>query len=136
MSEENVTIACEFIEAIGDGRYDEAVTYLHPNAEWHNTRAFPGAGTVTGHDAIREFWRDLFGAYGADRGGAGVEVERTVDAGEVVVVLVHGWGRGRDSDIPVDTRWAHLLRIQNAEVVRIDIYGTFDRAIEAAGLSG
>lgn len=135
MSEENVALAHRFIQEVGDGRYDRAATYLHPDAEWHNTRAFPGPTTVVGPNAIREFWRDLFGAYGGGRGVAGMEVERTAHAGEVVAVLVHGWGRGHGSDIPIDTRWAHVLRMQDSKVVRIDTYGTFNRALEDAGMS-
>lgn len=75
-----------------------------------------------------------FGAYGGERSDSGMEVERTADAGEVVAVLVHGWGRGRGSGIPVDTRWAHTFRMRDSKVLRIDTYGKFDRALEAAGI--
>ena len=80
MSEENVAVARKLIQELADVRVECAATYLHPDAEWHNTRAFPGPRTVIGSDAIRDFWRDLFGAYGGERSSAGMEVERVADA--------------------------------------------------------
>jgi ketosteroid isomerase-like protein len=135
MSHENVEIVRQLIETVGDARYGDAASYLHPDAEWHNTRAFPGPRTVIGASAIQEFWRDLFGAYGGDRSDSGMEVERVAHAGDVVAVQVHGWGQGRGSEIPIDTRWAHTLRIRDSKIRRIATYGRFDDALQAAGLS-
>ena len=135
MSRENVEIARKLIQRVSDARYGDAAAYLQPDAEWHNTRAFPGPKTVVGATAIQEFWRDLFGAYGGDRSESGMEIERVAHASDVVAVLVHGWGQGRGSEIPIDTRWAHTLRIRDSKVQRIDTYGRFDDALGAAGLS-
>jgi ketosteroid isomerase-like protein len=135
MSQENVEIVRKLIQKISDARYGDAAAYLHPDAEWHNTRTFPGPTTVLGASAIQEFWRDLFGAYGGERSDSGMEVESVAHASDVVAVLVHGWGRGRGSQIPIDTRWAHTLRIRDSKVQRIDTYGRFDDALEAVGLS-
>ncbi len=63
-----------------------------------------------------------------------MKVEEIVDGGEIIVVKVHGWGRGAGSGVPIDVRWAHVMRLRGAKVLRVDTYGRFERALEAAGL--
>ncbi len=133
MSQENVESVRRLIEAISSRNYGVVAECCAPDAEWHNTSVFPGATTVVGADAIERFLRDLFEAY---RGGtSGMDIEELVDAGEAVVVGIHGWGHGMSSGVPIDTRWAHVIRFQGPEVIRVDTYGRFSSALEATGLS-
>jgi ketosteroid isomerase-like protein len=122
------------IGALSNGEYDRAATYLHPEAEWHNTAVFPGPRVVTGAQAIRDFWEDLFEAYAATSRSSGMEVERAAESGETVVVLMHGWGHGAESGIPFDTRWAHACVVRESRVLRVDTYGRYETALQAAGL--
>jgi ketosteroid isomerase-like protein len=135
VSEKNVKIVRRVVETIGSGDYDLAASYLDPDAEWHNTAVFPGPKSVVGAKAIAGFWRDLFGAYGGETAAAGMEIEKLVDAGEVIVILIHGWGSGQSSGVPIETRWAHVLRLRDSRVVRVETHGRFASALEAAGLS-
>ncbi len=133
MSQENLELVRRFIESVGNGDYEAAAQRLDPGAEWHNTAVFPGPRTVVGSDAIVGFWRDFFDI---QRGGSsGMKAEELMDGGEIVVVKVHGWGRGVGSGVPIDLRWAHILRLRDGKVIRVDTYGQFDRAVEVAGLS-
>ena len=135
MSPDNGEIARRLIATIADGDYEVAAEYLDADAEWHNTSVFPGPKTLIGADAIAEFWRDLFGTYSGETAAAGMEVEKLTDAGNVVVVLIHGWGRGQGSGIPIDTRWAHIFRFSGSKVIRVETHGHFAKALEAAGVS-
>jgi ketosteroid isomerase-like protein len=135
MSQENVEIVRQLLRTLGEGDFETAAGYLDPDAEWHNTAVFPGPRTVAGADAIAEFWRDLFGTLQSEAGDGAIEAEDVVDSGETVVVRAHGWGHGQQSGVPVDMRWAHVIRFRGPKVVRVDTYGHFASALEAAGLS-
>ena len=133
MSQENAEVARHLIQGISDGDYAVVATYLAPDAQWNNTSVFPGPTTVAGADAIEAFLRDLFDTY---RGGsAGIEIEELVEGAETVVVGLHGWGHGASSGAPIDTRWAHVIRLRGSKVVGVDTFGRLSTALEAAGLS-
>jgi hypothetical protein len=52
MSEENVEIVQAALSAIGDRDHRQAAVLFSPDAEWHNTSAFPGPLVYVGPDAI------------------------------------------------------------------------------------
>ena len=107
----------------------------HADAEWHNTPSFPGPQTVYGPEPIRQFWREMFGAFaGSSRSGSGMEAERIADYDDVVVAEMHGWGTGKSSAATFDRRWAHAFRQKDGEILRIDTYGSYNRALEVLGL--
>ena len=136
MPESAVETVRRFMDAYVAGEYDRAAGELHAEAEWHNTRSFPGPTSVYGPGAIRGFWREMFRAFAASSGAgsSGMEVERVADYGDVVVVVLHGWGGGTTSSAPFDRRWAHACRVRDGKVLRIDTYGSFQRALDVLGL--
>jgi ketosteroid isomerase-like protein len=131
MSQENVEIVRRVVEKLGSGEYDVAARELHLDAEWHNTAAFPGPSVCSGPKEIELFWTTLFETF--DTGG--MEIERVAESGNTVVVLIHSWGWGMKSGAPIDTRWATVHRLQGGKIVRVDVHGHWDKALEAAGLS-
>ncbi len=48
---------------------------------------------------------------------------------------VHSWGQGRGSGIPVDQRWAMSFTLRGDKIARVDVRGSFAKALAAAGLS-
>jgi ketosteroid isomerase-like protein len=135
MSEEHVEIVRRFLDAYVAADYERAASLLHAEAQWHNTPSFPGPQTVDGPEAIRHFWRDMFEAFaGPSRSGSGMEAERITDHDDVVVAEVHGWGAGKSSAARFDRRWAHAFRHKDGKIVRIDTYGSYERALEVLGL--
>src|SRR3954452_3731237 len=136
MAEANIAVMLALVAALSDGDYDGAAEHLDPGAEWHNTAVFPGPRVVIGAPAIRDFWEDMFEAYSASAQDSGMKVDEVADVEDKVVVLMHGWGHGAGSGIPCDTRWAHVMEIRNAKVLKVQTYGAYDNALEAAGLSG
>jgi ketosteroid isomerase-like protein len=73
----------------------------------------------------------MFEAYSVD----GAAIENVAEGDDVVVMQLHSWGCGAGSGIPVDPRWAHTFRLRDAKVLRVDTYGRYVKALEAAGLS-
>jgi ketosteroid isomerase-like protein len=136
MSEENIEVTLALVAALSDGDYDGAAEHLHPSAEWHNTAVFPGPRVVLGAPAIRDFWEDMFEAYSASAENSGMKVEELAEVDDKVIVLMHGWGHGAGSRIPFDTRWAHVLEVGDSKVLKVQTYGDYDKALEAAGFVG
>ena len=62
-------------------------------------------------------------------------VEDLVDLDDRVLVRVRGSARGKGSGIRIDGTLGHLWRLRDEKVVRLDVYGTWQEALEAAGLS-
>jgi ketosteroid isomerase-like protein len=62
------------------------------------------------------------------------EVEEWIDAGERVIAMVHNYGRGRRSGVPVDNLEAHLWTVRDGLLLRLQIFATRAEALEAAGL--
>ena len=130
----NVEVVRGLFEAVSRRDYDTAALALHPDAEWHNTEAFPGPRTVRGAKDICRFWEDMFDSYAGGSGGAArMEIERVAEGDDVVVVLIHGWWRAR-GDVPLDTRWAQTFWLRDAKILRGQAHGKYDTALDAAGL--
>ena len=56
-------------------------------------------------------------------------------SGDVVVVLCRYTGRGKESGVDVDTQGAHLWTMRDGTAIRLEVFSTRERALEAAGLS-
>jgi ketosteroid isomerase-like protein len=130
----NVEVVRGLFEAVSRRDYDAAALALDPDAEWHNTAAFPGPRIVRGARAICRFWEDMFDSYGGGSGGlAGMEIERVKEGDDVVVVLIHGWWRAR-GDVPLEARWAQTFWLRDAKILRGEAHGQYGTALQAAGL--
>jgi ketosteroid isomerase-like protein len=62
------------------------------------------------------------------------EAEDFISAGDSVVALTRYTGRGKGGQVDVDTRGAHLWTFRNGRVIRLEIFSSRDRALQAAGL--
>jgi uncharacterized protein len=62
------------------------------------------------------------------------EAEELIPAGDSVLVLTRYMGRGKGSDVAVDTRGAHLWTFRDGKVVRLEVFSSRARARAAAGL--
>jgi ketosteroid isomerase-like protein len=65
-----------------------------------------------------------------------VEPEDFIASGEHVVVLCRYTGRGKGSGVDVDTRGAHLWTFLEGKAIRLEVFSSRERALEAAGLEG
>jgi|SRR5215203_362851 len=130
MSQENVAVVHRALNALADLDHGQATAHFAPDAEWHNTSAFPGPRVCVGTDAILDFWKALNEGF-SERGE---EIEQVWETGDFVVIGVHQWGSGRASGVPFDVRFAAIFEVVDQRIVRVDIYGAYAKALEAAGL--
>ena len=63
MSQENVAIVREAVEAFNAGDFETALDRVHPNVEWRTPDVFPDSATYRGPEGVRGFfqtWLDTF----------------------------------------------------------------------------
>jgi ketosteroid isomerase-like protein len=63
------------------------------------------------------------------------ELEWAREAGDQVVSCHHVRGRGKESGVDMEGRYAYLWRFRDEKVIYLKSYGEVDEALEAAGLS-
>jgi ketosteroid isomerase-like protein len=127
MSQENVE---KVRTAIGSGAAGLLRT-LHDEVEWDYVGAFPEAATYHGPEQVAEFLRGWVGGFD----DFGLEADELIDAGDSVLVLLHQWGRGRDTGAQVESRTWQVLTFHDEKVIHCRGYATKAEALEAAGLS-
>jgi ketosteroid isomerase-like protein len=133
MSEENLEIVRSAYDVPygGDEWLVRVDTYVAADFELED-RTLPGvAQGLKGPEAMRAeaaHMREVFE-------DVSYAVEDLVDLDDRVLVRLRGSGRGKGSGIRVDGTLGHLWRLRAGKVVRVDVYGTWQEALEAAGLS-
>jgi ketosteroid isomerase-like protein len=130
MSRENVEVVQRVAEALSRRDYEAAAMDLDANVEWHNTAAFPGPRRYSGPEGVRAFLNDQTETFDLQ----GLEIERVAEASDKVVLVVHTWGQGKASAVPVDARFAMIFALRDAKVIRIEVRGHWAEVLEAMGL--
>jgi uncharacterized protein len=143
MSQEKVETAQEEanVEALrpvyqewGQGNWRPRFDVYAPDFEWGWSEEFPGGLRRPSRDPetrshrLREWlspWRDWR-----------CQAEDFVATGEFVVVLCRYTGRGKESGVEVDTQGAHLWTMRDGKAIRLEVFSTRQRALDAAGLPG
>ena len=134
MSEENVEVVRRAWEAAWVRKDNETALALYDPEVQIDLTAVPHVGQSRVYfrlEGLQEFFRDLLASFGEMK----VEVEEWIDAGERVIAMVHTYGRGRRSGVPVDKLEAHLWTVRDGLLLRLQIFATRAEALEAAGLS-
>jgi ketosteroid isomerase-like protein len=134
MSQENVEIVREFFAASHRRDTEGALALLDPEVEWDATRLpLPLPRRIfRGHSGWREFWSEVY----EDMSDVRYQIEEFRGAGEQVLAIAHGTGRGRRSGATSEFRQFLLYGLRNGRIVRMCAYVDKREALEAAGLSG
>jgi uncharacterized protein len=131
MSQENVEALRPVYEEWGRGNFRPSSDVYGLELQWGWSEEFPDARGVFRETESRsprmlewlsqwEDWR--------------VEAEEYISAGDFVVVLCRYTGRGKKSGAAVDTTGAHVWTMRDGEPVRLEIFSSRTKALEAAGL--
>jgi ketosteroid isomerase-like protein len=132
MSQENVEIVREAIEAFNRGDFEAALKRMHRDIEWQTLDAFPDAETYHGREEVREFWqtwRDTFR-------GFRLHLEECVPVGErYVLATFRVSGEGAGSGVGVESPAVFQLgEMRDGQVIRVGMFSNENEALEAAGL--
>jgi ketosteroid isomerase-like protein len=129
MPSENVDVVRRQWEAYERGGLDTVAAFWHPAIEWRAVEgAADDAGVLEGPHAMRGYYADWVDTFEGIR----TEVEEVLgEAGEHLAVVLHVSGRGRESGVPVDTRYSVLYTIRAGLIVRGREYATPAEALAA-----
>jgi uncharacterized protein len=130
VSQENVEIVRAGYEAFNRGDFDSSTADFHLDVEWHVLADLPDAQVYRGRDEVLRFfkqWRDAFEGFHAD-------IERIVDDGDRIVVLltVSGSGRGSDAEVRTPTH-GQIWTFEGDQIVRVEMV-TEEDALKAVRL--
>jgi ketosteroid isomerase-like protein len=129
MSEENVEIVRESIEAWNRRDFDTAVQSFDTEIEWLLPPVLAGE-SGRGPEEIRRFWEGLDEAFEDFQ----LEPQEFVDAGDHVVVRSLFHGRGKESGVETEGRMHSVTALRDGRIVRIEYFDDWAKALEAAGL--
>jgi uncharacterized protein len=130
MSEENVEIVRQWIDAFNRGGPETALRFMDPEVEWTTTGLFLEAGTYRGHEGVLSY----LGRLGDEFEDFQTEPAELIEAGDRVVVPVRVTGRGKQSGAAVDLSMTIVVALRGRTIVSIRNFTEKSEALKAAGL--
>jgi ketosteroid isomerase-like protein len=137
MSEENVELVRRGYELfnaggpqalIAAGMWSREIVYDFSPSE------IPGLGVYRGYDEVRAFFKeDWFAAFPFDEWE--VVLDKLIDHGDQVIAVHHQRGLGASSGVVAELEQAIIFTLRDGKVLRAEIYGDPEQALNAAGLS-
>jgi ketosteroid isomerase-like protein len=122
----NADLVRPIYEQWGRGNWTPGFDVYDPEMEWGWSNEFPGLAGV--HQDSRdpnprlrtwlsgwEHWR--------------AEAEEYIEIGDYVVVLAVYHGRGKGSGVEIHQLGAHVFKLRDGKVVRLEIFASRDKAI-------
>ena len=104
---------------------------LDPDVVWDiSDTPSPMAGIYRGRDEVRAFYRRWSSAFS----DWNYDIERMIEAGDEVIVIVHEHGRGRGSGVEVGMPARQRLDFEDGKVVLFRSFSSPEAALQAAGL--
>jgi ketosteroid isomerase-like protein len=130
MSQENVEVAKQALEAFRLGDIDGFLSYIHPEVEWYPRMAELEV-SHHGHDAVRRWWaglREVFPDWS-------LTIREVRDLDDFVLFHVDIAASGAGSGVGVDEDFWQVAEIQGGRIVWYRVSATEQEALEAVGLS-
>jgi ketosteroid isomerase-like protein len=135
MSQENVEIVRQFIEAARSGGVDAIEAFVavsDQSIEHTRLPAASGPDTYCGHEGARRWFTDMADLWREWRN----EIEELVEVGpDTVAARMRFIAVGKDSGVPVEARLGLVCVLSEGKVLRSRTYGSGEAALEAVGLS-
>jgi ketosteroid isomerase-like protein len=129
MSQENVEIVRRGADSFNRRDLTAFLEHFDEDAEWVEDRRYPGAESFHGPSGVERSIRKWWDAWAEIT----MHVDETIDLGDRVVAAGRVHARGYDSDIAVDAPFGGVYEFQAGKVVRVQVLGSREEALEAAG---
>jgi ketosteroid isomerase-like protein len=132
MSQQNVEVVRQMLQAFADGGLDAMAEFFDPDIDWRAAEgAIDDVGEMHGSVAVRRYIQDWIDTFD----GFSVVVEELRDVGdERVLAIQRLTGRAKLSGTETDLRYAVVGTVRDGKVVRGREYLGVEDALEAAGL--
>lgn len=119
MTMNNVDLVKGVYAAFGAGDVPKVLGSMHPQIQWTQTPGYKYGGVHRSPQAVLE---NVFARIPVGFESFAVDVERLIDAGNVVVMQGHYVAKGKATGKSVRTAVAHVLEISDGKIVRFDQY--------------
>ena len=131
MSQENVELVRSSLDGWSRGDIAAWLAPLHPDIEFRTSGVYPGVDPIyRGHAELRRFWD----AFREPWESIQVRIDQVREAGDQLVSLCVFEAHAREG-MTVRREVAWTWRLADDLFVRVDSYGGWNEALEAAGLS-
>ena len=115
----NVELVKGVYAAFGTGDVPKVLGSMHPQIQWTETAGFKYGGIYRSPQAVLE---NVFAVIPVDFEAFSIDVERLVDAGNLVVMQGHYVAKGKATGKSVRAAVTHILEISDGKIVRFDQY--------------
>jgi ketosteroid isomerase-like protein len=115
----NLDLVKEVYAAFGAGDIPKVLGAMHPQIQWTQTAGYKLGGVHRGPQAVVE---NVFAKIPGAFESFSIDVERLIDAGNVVVMQGHYVGKGKATGKSVRAAVAHIIEISDGKMVRFDQY--------------
>jgi ketosteroid isomerase-like protein len=134
MPSANAQVVAAVYAAFNAGDVDGALAYADPEIEWVPAEGSPFEQTYRGREQVKRFpEQEWMGVFDDLKG----EVRELIDApNDAVLATLHLTGRGGASGVELDFDIAHLWRLRDGVVVRVQAFTHPEDALEVSGLQG
>jgi uncharacterized protein len=119
MTMNNVDLVAGVYAAFGAGDVPKVLGSMHPQIKWTVSAGYKYGGVYHSPQAVLA---NVFARIQVDFEAFSIDVERLIDAGNVVVMQGHYVGKGKASGKSVRAAVAHVLEISDGKIVRFDQY--------------
>ena len=126
MAPGNADLIRPIYEEFSRGNFRLSFDVYHPHMEWGWSDEFPGLAGV--YDDRRDPNPRLHSWLSAWEDWR-VEVDDYLEIGDHVVVLASYRGRGKGSGVEIRQHGAHVFRLRDGKVVRLEIFADREKAI-------
>jgi hypothetical protein len=131
MSQEDLEIVMQHVEAFRNGDNERAMSLLHTDVVLDTTRYAAEGETLVGHGGVERFARRFKGAFGEY--DYGMTDFRDLGEGMILGIGTER-ARGRSSGVLVERTLVGLYDVVEREITRITMFGSEVEALEAARL--
>ena len=132
MSEENVEVARQMLQAFADGGLDAVAEFWDPDIDWRAAEgALDDVGEMHGPVAVRRYIQDWIDTFD----DSSVVAEELRDVGDDRVLAIQRVnGRAKLSGVETEIRYAVVYTLRDGKVVRGREYLSLDQALEAVNV--
>ena len=131
MSQENVEVVAEAIDAVARQDAARLVELTDPEVEWHSFLAQLGEGGVyRGHDGIWRYMSDLSDAWDFLQ----TEANDVLTVGDVVVVVGCLRFRGKGSGVETEAPAGYVARVRGGRIAYMRAFRDPEQALLAVGV--
>jgi uncharacterized protein len=131
MSRENVDLARQVMDVLGQRDPSRLISLADPEVEWRSFFAIGESGGVyRGYEGTRQYVSDLSDAWEVVR----ADVDDDLGVGDIAVLVGRIHYRGKASGVETETPVGWMLRFRDGKLVSFRAFRDPEQALEAVGL--